>query len=47
MPAALEPNFEVALSCLAGLFWCCRPWRLRPQTPAFGLDGLVLKRRTG
>ncbi len=24
-----------------------RPWGLRPQTPAFGLDGLVLKRRTG
>ncbi|RPF33783.1 hypothetical protein EDD92_3709 [Streptomyces sp. TLI_185] len=24
-----------------------RPWGLRPQTPAFGLNGLVLKRRTG
>jgi len=24
-----------------------RPWGLRPQIPAFGLNGLVLKRRTG
>ncbi|REH23624.1 hypothetical protein SAMN05428941_5510 [Streptomyces sp. 2114.2] len=24
-----------------------RPWGRRPQTPAFGLNGLVLKRRTG
>jgi len=24
-----------------------RTWGLRPQTPAFGLNGLVLKRRRG
>ncbi|MEU9311224.1 hypothetical protein [Streptomyces sp. NPDC048256] len=27
--------------------WGAGPWGLRPQTPASGLDGLVLERRTG
>jgi hypothetical protein len=46
MPAALERNFSVALSCPAGL--CLMPPSLGAAPPdppsAFGL---VLKRRTG